>query len=310
MAVWHEEQEWFLTVIRNTIINELDELNTRPKGLFAFSKRRRFAELCQTLDTLQDVDGSVLFDKATVIASGVSVNPNEVSFSQWQPANPTATFNRTFSMSIASKQTVKQLCQAGFAQFNTYTCQELTEFFRLVFQVVHTQLAGTPPIAALPALMGNAGINPVAVVSQISLLFQNTVASTLPAGKALWHCGNIASTQGLHNGSPLWTTELQQNRLRYAGLYRMTQAAGVTGLAYCIELNVKTNLRVADFTNTSFSGLANTHCGGVHAYLAYCINAWAHANQFEALKGTNLGADEIVICEPAKHLDVVHAMEI
>lgn len=310
MAVWHQEQEWFLTLIRNTIINELDELNTPPKIGISVSRRGEPSELTQTLDTLQYVDGSVLFDKAQVIASGVSVNPNELSLSQWELANPTATFNRTFSMSIASNQTVKQLCQAGFAQFNTYTCQELTEFFRLVFQVVHTQLAGTPPIAALPTLMVNAGIDPVAVANQISLLFQNAVASTLPAGKALWHCGNIASTQGLHDDSPLWTTELQQNRLRYAGLYRMTRAAGVTGPAYCIELKVKASLRVADFTNTSFSGLANTYCGGVHAYLAYCINAWAHANQFEALKGTNLGADEIVICEPAKHLDVVHAMGI
>lgn len=310
MAVWHDEQEWFLTVIRNTIINELDELNARPNSWFAFSKWCRFVRLGKMLKTLQGIDGSVLFDKAALIASGVSVNPNEVNFSPWQAANPTATFKYTFSMSGASRQAVKQLCQAEFAQFNTYTCEELTEFFRLAYQVVHTQLAGTPPISRLPALMTSAGVNQVAVVNQISLLFQNGVSSTLPAGKALWHCGNISSSQDLHNDSPLWTTELQQNRLRYAGLYRMTRTAGVTGPAYCIELNVKTSLRVADFTNTSFSGLTNTHCGGVHAYLAYCINVWAQTNQFEALKGTNLGADEIVICEPAKHLDVVHVMAI
>ena len=112
MAVWHQEQEWFLTVIRNTIINELDELNSSPKSWFAFSKRRRFVRLDKMLKTLQRVDGSVLFDKATVIASGVSVNPNEVSFSPWLPANPTATFNRTFSLNNASKQAIKQLCQA------------------------------------------------------------------------------------------------------------------------------------------------------------------------------------------------------
>jgi hypothetical protein len=307
MTVWHKEQEWFLKVIRNTVVDELEQLNVPQTCFLGLFKCSRFVKLREALDDLtQTLNVIAFFDKTEVIVSGVSVNPKAVSFSKWKLTSGAANYNRTYSMSVGSKAVVKNLCKAWFEQYEKYSRDVLRDFCRLVCEAVYKHELGDIASVGLPTLMANAGVDPNQVVNQISLLFKNN-CSVLQAGKTLWHCGNISCTQDLHDSSPIWTTELKKNRLRYAGLYRMTQTAGYTGHAFCIELKVKGNLRMADFTNTSFSSLTNNYCGGVHIFLGYCINIWAQLHGVDALKGTNLTSDEIVICNPASHLDVIHA---
>lgn len=307
VTCWHKEQIWFLELIRNTVVDRLGVLNVQAPCFLGTLKYRHFVKLRNILDNLAyDEDVRELFDKTAVILSGASINPKAISYKEWVNAGGIPQYSHTYSMGSQAKQILDQLCREWFIGYKKYSREELVTFLRSVYEAVWEAESMALLSSGLPSRMMRVGVDFKQVVSQISSLF-NSQPTVLPKDKILWHSGNISCTQNLHSNSPLWTTELRVHRLRYAGLYRLTQSAGFTKAAYCIELKVKKDLRLADFTHTSFSSITNNYCAGIHVFLAYCINQWAFTNGIDALKGTNLGGDEIVVCDPAAHLDVVHA---
>jgi len=125
----------------------------------------------------------------------------------------------------------------------------------------------------------------------------------MPKGSDLWHSGLIAGAQSVDDAVALFATRDRG----LSGLYR--PQAGVAALrsgrvAATVRFATRIDLRLADFGRLSLRNFMERF-GFSHDDAKRALRSWCLEEGLDGVVELNRGSDEVVICRPAQHLEVV-----
>lgn len=125
-------------------------------------------------------------------------------------------------------------------------------------------------------------------------------------GTGLWHCGRIPSIQEMDDGQALWCTKSLAKSDDYAG-WAKAPTRGVHHRPTKLELEVRRDLRAADFAMHSLLMFTQNHCRANHDLMKLTLRTWLAKHGFDAAIRTNRDADEVVLVRPASDLVIRNA---
>lgn len=128
-------------------------------------------------------------------------------------------------------------------------------------------------------------------------------------GTRLWHCGRIPSIQEMDDDRALWCTGNLAKSDDYAG-WAKAPTRGVQHRATKLELEVRRDLRAADFAMQSLLMFTQNHCRAQHDLMKLTLRTWLSANGFDAAARTNRDEDEVVVVRPASDLVIATAVHL
>lgn len=156
-------------------------------------------------------------------------------------------------------------------------------------------------------------INEVDAYTEIEKLHKSAGNSQIliPSGTSCTHAGLLDAVQTLNDDLPCFTTTDPNKINNYTG-WAVTEHFTNPKPGFVpqvISASVNSDLRSAVMTGTSFSQFKLRYCQNRNELCKEFIKFWADG-RFEALSGTNLGDDELLIIKPASHLSVISSTPI
>lgn len=314
--VWVKEQLDQANYISNRSIQYLNSIlefqdDKKPgRGLFGLIKGKSpREELKESIEILASSKVHQLLDIHDISEQQIDkgIFPGWGDFSTWKliPSNSRASHNN-FAPEVYMDDIFSSVAKNWAEDYKNGNA-ELRDLPRMFYREMVQYQSRSPAYRDLAAYFKKNGCDLEDLVLQLDNIFLNSagrLGTSVGQGINLWHTGIFASTPKLNDRQPLWLTNKQSKKDIYVGQLRNDlRDRNIKSNVYTILATTNKSIVAADFSGTSFHDLRNiSGYEPSHPVISKLIAYWAELRGVDALLGTNMVDDEVVICNPGSDL--------
>lgn len=314
--VWVKEQLDQASYISNCSIEclnstlEFQDDKKVGRRLFGFIKGKSPRdELKESIEILASSKVHELLDVHDISEQHVDkgIFPGWGDFSTWKliPSNSRASANPFVPEGYMAD--IFESVAKNWAEDYKNGNSELRDLPRMFYQEIVQYQSRSPAYRALADYFKKNDCDLEDLVLQVdNMLLKSArrLGNAVGQGINLWHTGIFASTPKLNDGRALWLTNNHLKKDYYVGQQRSyVRDRNLKSNVFTILATTNKNIIAADFSGTSFHDIRNLNgYEPSHPVISKLISYWAELRGVEALLGTNMVDDEVVICNPSSDL--------